>query len=121
MEKRSENMEKLPKILYSYTEGPIIAAKLRDTNGENFIRMGISFPINDSNRYHTIFKPEGDYCSAEILSYLLDLEKLIGKKFTLRKAELCYGGSVKMIDVDRRIGHESISVSYTHLTLPTKA
>lgn len=89
-----------PEIIYSYTEGPTIVAKVRD---RRFIRVGISFPLEEKYR-STIFKPEEEYCSAEVLSYLLELSKLIDKrKFTVRKADLCYGGSIKMRDVNKQI------------------
>ncbi|MEM5766485.1 MAG: hypothetical protein QW423_02530 [Candidatus Aenigmatarchaeota archaeon] len=91
-------------ILYSYTEASIIAAKIReDTNSDNFIRVGISFTLNEDYR-RTIFKPEQEYCSARVLDCLSDLNELIndsmGEKqnYLIRKAELCYGGSVSSIN-----------------------
>jgi len=97
-------------ILYSHTEGPVIAAKLKHAEGEeSFIRMGISFPL-DAKYRSTVFNPQEDYCSTEVLSYLSDLSLLIDdkKKFTVKKADLCYGGSVKMVDVEKGKGRESV-------------
>ncbi len=99
-----------PKVLYSYTEGPIIAAKLKHVQADEvFIRMGISFPLDNSYK-STMFKPEQDYCSVSLLSYLLELCALIDeeRQFTIRKADLCYGGSVKMIDMSKQVGRESV-------------
>ena len=98
-------------LIYSYTEGPAIAAKLKDINltANNLIRMGISFPLEEKYK-KTEFRPEENYCSSELLKYLFDLDQIIDneRNFTVRKADLVYGGSVNYINVEEMKGKQSI-------------
>jgi hypothetical protein len=97
-------------VLYSFTEGPAIAAKIRHAGTDDtFIRFGLSFPLGAEYR-SKVFKPEEDYCSSSVLPYLIELNELIDEKrrFTVRRADVCYGGSVTFIDTNRMNGKESI-------------
>jgi len=93
-------MEGQSSLIYSYTDGGIIAAKLNHReNDTNYIRMGISFPL-DREKYKSTFKPTEDYVSHRILEKLLDLSEIVDedRKFKIRKTNVCYGNSIRMID-----------------------
>lgn len=100
-------------ILYSHTEGSTIAAKIRqEFEDEAVIRMGISFALDKAHK-STVFKPEQEYCNASAVGYLLDLSNLIEdseekRRFCVKRADLCYGGSVGFINTDSRAGEEII-------------
>lgn len=97
-------------MVYSYIEGPIIASKFRHCNEDgSFIRTGICFPL-DEKLYKSSFSPESDYCSSKILNYLVYLAGLVDEKrrFSVTKANVCYGSSTQLLEVEKMKGKEMI-------------
>jgi len=93
-------MEGQTSLIYSYTEGSAIAAKLNHRENDiDFIRMGISFPL-DREKYKSTFKPSEDYVSHEILNPLLEISDIVdeNRRFSVKKTNICYGNSLSMID-----------------------
>jgi hypothetical protein len=90
-------------LVYSYTEGSVIAAKLNHREGDaEYVRMGISFPM-DRSKYASSFKPSEDYLSHEILETLTEISSLVDEEraFRVSKTNVCYGNSLNMMGKDK--------------------
>lgn len=100
-----------PSLIFSYTEGPIIAAKLLDKKDDvNYIRMGVSFPLQ-REKYKSRFHPQENYVSHLILDALPELNLIdTTRKFLVRKADICYGNSLEIVDTASMRGTEAVTL-----------
>ena len=99
-------MDNQNSLIFSYTEGGIIAAKLNHKEGDtNYIRTGITFPVV-REKYSSTFKPSEDYLSYRVIEPLLELSDIVdeNRKFNVAKTNVCYGNSITMVDKEKSKG-----------------